>query len=84
MKGCILASDSNFIYPAGFDMKKDKYGDLRTTGDASENGLLKFWQPLKRIEEVRAEHVIAKDSEGNELKMPFNSTNKYAFSIRNV
>jgi sodium/potassium-transporting ATPase subunit alpha len=27
---------------------------------------------------------MAKDVEGNDLKMPFNSTNKYAFSLRKV
>lgn len=51
-----MASDSNFIYPNNFNPKVDKYGDLRTTGDASENGLLKFWQPIKRIEDIRAEN----------------------------
>ena len=27
---------------------------------------------------------MAKDPEGNDLKMPFNSVNKYAFSLRKV
>ena len=27
---------------------------------------------------------MVKDAEGNDLKMPFNSTNKYAFSLRKV
>lgn len=42
----MLSSDSNFIYPDKFDPKVDKYGDLRTNGDASESGILKFLQPI--------------------------------------
>ena len=57
------------------------YLDMPTTGDASESGLIKFFQPISDITKMRAQFPIIKDYEGKECRMPFNSTNKYAFSI---
>jgi len=51
---CILSSDSSFIYPANHNPSETPYFHLKTTGDASEAGLLKFWQPIKKLEEIRS------------------------------
>ncbi len=49
-----MSSESSFIYPVNYDGEKIKFSELKTNGDASENGLLKFWSPIKRVEEIRA------------------------------
>ena len=55
--------------------------DMPTTGDASESGLIKFFQPISDIKKTREQFPVVKDFEGKDCRLPFNSTNKYAFSI---
>ncbi|KAM3146830.1 hypothetical protein pb186bvf_000984 [Paramecium bursaria] len=55
--------------------------DKPTIGDASESALIKFIQPIQDVLQVRGEKKIALDNFGRQAKMPFNSTNKYAFII---
>lgn len=57
------------------------YLDMPTTGDASETGLIKFFQPIEDIEKIRARYPLAIDAKGNQCRIPFNSTNKYAYSV---
>lgn len=57
------------------------YLDTPTTGDASESGLIKFFQPIEDILAIRKRYEVVKDNEDKEIRMPFNSTFKYAFSI---
>lgn len=57
------------------------YLDMPTTGDASESALIKFFQPINDILETRKQFPCTVDREGRESRMPFNSANKYAFSI---
>lgn len=52
-----------------------------TIGDASESALIKFMQPIEDVIYTRSQKALAKDCDGKEAKMPFNSTNKYAFII---
>ena len=56
------------------------YLDMPTTGDASESGLIKFFQPISDITKTREQFPVFID-DGKEARLPFNSTNKYAFSI---
>ena len=62
-------------------LKNMLYIDMPTTGDASESGLIKFFQPISDIKKTRDQFPVAKDFEGKDCRLPFNSTNKYAFSI---
>lgn len=62
-------------------LKSMLYLDMPTTGDASESGLIKFFQPISDIKKMREQFPVAKDYEGKDCRLPFNSTNKYAFSI---
>ncbi|CAD8185836.1 unnamed protein product [Paramecium octaurelia] len=52
-----------------------------TIGDASETALIKFFQPINDIIQTRQSRQVARDNEHKMAKMPFNSTNKYAFII---
>ena len=54
---------------------------MPTTGDASETALIKFYQPISDIQKTRSMFPCAVDREGQECRLLFNSTNKYAFSI---
>lgn len=57
------------------------YLDMPTTGDASETALIKFYQPILDIQNTRSMIPCALDKEGQECRLLFNSTNKYAYSI---
>lgn len=52
-----------------------------TSGDASESALIKFFEPIEHIEDIRNRYQVAQDPEGKPAKLAFNSTNKYAFLI---
>jgi sodium/potassium-transporting ATPase subunit alpha len=49
-------------------------------GNPSEGALIKFFQPVKDIEELRTQTPVVK-REGKNIEIPFNSTNKYAVCI---
>ena len=57
------------------------YLDMPTNGDASESGLIKFFQPIEDVQTIREMFPVVRDHEDKECRLPFNSTNKYAFSI---
>ena len=63
------------------ELKTKLWIDMPTTGDASETGLIKFFQPISDVAKTRAQFEVIRDFEGKECRLPFNSTNKYAFSI---
>ena len=55
--------------------------DKPALGDASETGLIKFFQPIEDIIKTRERHRTLTMKDGSETKMPFNSTNKFAINI---
>jgi len=57
-----------------------KIQERPTVGDASESGLIKFFEPIETIGEVRKEQPIA-DCNGVKAEIPFTSANKYKLSI---
>lgn len=57
------------------------YLDMPTQGDASESGLIKFFQPIEDIEDIRAKYPVVRDQDNRECRMPFDSAKKYAFSV---
>jgi sodium/potassium-transporting ATPase subunit alpha len=63
------------------NLSKVPWLERPTTGDASETALIKFLQPIEDILEIRKRYKVVKDNEGKLARMPFNSTNKYAFNI---
>eukprot|EP00359_Climacostomum_virens_P000955 CAMPEP_0204898890 /NCGR_PEP_ID=MMETSP1397-20131031/1538_1 /ASSEMBLY_ACC=CAM_ASM_000891 /TAXON_ID=49980 /ORGANISM="Climacostomum Climacostomum virens, Strain Stock W-24" /LENGTH=1138 /DNA_ID=CAMNT_0052066777 /DNA_START=88 /DNA_END=3504 /DNA_ORIENTATION=+ len=52
-----------------------------TNGDASETGLIKFFDSIRNIEELREAQPQRKQN-NIETEIPFNSTNKFALIIR--
>lgn len=57
------------------------YLDMPTTGDASESGLIKFFQPISDITKTRDQYPCVRDATGTECRLPFDSVNKYAYSV---
>lgn len=57
------------------------YLDMPTTGDASESGLIKFFQPLGDINEIRSQYPLARGDRDKEVRFPFNSAFKFAYSV---
>jgi sodium/potassium-transporting ATPase subunit alpha len=57
-----------------------KIGDRPTVGDASESGIVKFFEPVTPIRELRAKQPVAVHN-AQKAEIPFNSTNKYRLSI---
>jgi sodium/potassium-transporting ATPase subunit alpha len=54
---------------------------MPTTGDASESGLIKFFQPLGDIMDIREQFPVARGEKDKEVRFPFNSTFKFAYSV---
>jgi sodium/potassium-transporting ATPase subunit alpha len=61
--------------------RKKPYKHRSTVGDASESGLIKFFQPIKDISQTRLENPIIQSEKGNKIEIPFNSTIKFQLSI---
>ena len=57
------------------------YLEMPTTGDASESGLIKFFQPLGDIQEIRSQFPIARGDKDKQVRFPFNSAFKFAYSV---
>jgi sodium/potassium-transporting ATPase subunit alpha len=71
---------------AVFEVAKEDYAntvwlDAPVKGDASETALVKFFQPIEDIELTRSNNKVVINKDNNPVKMPFNSTNKYALTI---
>jgi sodium/potassium-transporting ATPase subunit alpha len=43
-------------------LKNMKYLDMPTTGDASESGLIKFFQPIEDINAIRDRYPVVRDN----------------------
>jgi sodium/potassium-transporting ATPase subunit alpha len=52
-----------------------------TVGDASESGIIKFFEPIAEIRGTREKQPVAIGHANHALEIPFNSTIKYRLSI---
>jgi sodium/potassium-transporting ATPase subunit alpha len=60
---------------------KKKYTNVwPTVGDASETGLIKFFQIIEDIETTRKNQPVLKYN-GNRVEIPFNSSHKFALTV---
>ena len=57
------------------------YYEREVIGDASETALVKFFQPIRDILELRETVSLGKRFDGSESKIVFNSAYKYAMQI---
>ncbi len=63
------------------ELNKKLYLERPSIGDASETALIKFFQPIKDIEEMRAHNPIREMKDHSMAKIPFNSSWKYSLTI---
>lgn len=50
-------------------------------GDASETGIVKFFQPFEDILKIRARHNLGTQKNGSPAVVPFNSAHKFALKV---
>ena len=55
--------------------------DKPTIGDASETGIIKFFQPIEDILEVRKRFPVGSQKDGATAQVPFNSAHKFALKV---
>ena len=65
-------------------LKETPFYDRNVIGDASETALVKFFQPLMDIREMRNNHNTATQFDNSPGIIPFNSSYKYALHVKEV
>ena len=65
-------------------LKTLPYYDREVIGDASETALIKFFQPIEDIKEVRSKYHLASQSDNSPASIPFNSSYKFALMCYKV
>lgn len=65
-------------------MKTIPYYDRAVIGDASETALVKFFQPIQDIVELRQTYQTATQFDDSPAIIPFNSSYKYALHIKEI
>lgn len=63
-------------------LKNMPYSDRAVIGDASETALVKFYQPIRDIVEMRKAYPTASQFDNTPGIVPFNSSYKYALHIK--
>jgi sodium/potassium-transporting ATPase subunit alpha len=64
------------------EFAKIPFYERPTVGDATESAIIKFFQAIEDIRELRKKHPIVKNpDDGNDAKLPFNSTNKFTLRV---
>jgi len=64
------------------EYKNMPYWQRATTTDASETALIKFFQPIKDIENLRMLYPTAKNEDGSDAEVKFNSKHKFSAIVR--
>ena len=77
----MLSSDAKFDLQKEKDASNVDYKKCPAMGDATETGIIRFYQYIEDIEETRRKFKIAKGADGQDARMPFNSTVKFALTI---
>ncbi|KAL4511036.1 hypothetical protein ABPG73_008114 [Tetrahymena malaccensis] len=77
----ILSSEAKFDFSQLKDKNNIDYLKCRVNGDATETGLIRFFQYIEDIQKIRDQYRIPENKEKNLARMPFNSTEKYALTI---
>ncbi|EAR87207.2 Na,H/K antiporter P-type ATPase, alpha subunit family protein (macronuclear) [Tetrahymena thermophila SB210] len=77
----ILSSEAKFDISQIEDKKNIDYFKCLVNGDATETGLIRFFQSIEDIQKTRDKYRIAENKEKNLTRMPFNSTEKFALTI---
>ncbi|KAL4461657.1 hypothetical protein ABPG72_007592 [Tetrahymena utriculariae] len=77
----ILSSEAKFDISQLEDKQNIDYLKCHVNGDATETGLVRFFQSIEDIQVTRDQYKIPENSEKTLARMPFNSTEKFALTI---
>ncbi|KAL4472719.1 hypothetical protein ABPG74_018668 [Tetrahymena malaccensis] len=77
----ILSSDAKFDISQLQDKQNIDYLKCQVNGDATETGLVRFFQSIEDIQVTRDKYKIPENQEKTLARMPFNSTKKFALTI---
>ncbi|EAR87213.3 Na,H/K antiporter P-type ATPase alpha subunit family protein (macronuclear) [Tetrahymena thermophila SB210] len=77
----ILSSDAKFDISQLEDKQNIDYLKCHVNGDATETGLVRFFQSIEDINVTRDKYKIPENDEKTLARMPFNSTEKFALTI---
>ncbi|KAL4470479.1 hypothetical protein ABPG74_012090 [Tetrahymena malaccensis] len=80
-KAAIISSEAKFDIQNVKDHTNINWMECPTTGDATETGLIRFYQYIENIDDTRHHFIVPKNKEGADAKMPFNSSFKFALTV---
>ncbi|EAR95129.1 Na,H/K antiporter P-type ATPase alpha subunit family protein (macronuclear) [Tetrahymena thermophila SB210] len=80
-QAAIISSEAKFDTQGVKDQSNINWIDCPTTGDATETGLIRFYQYIESIDKTRSKYVVPKNKDGADAKMPFNSSCKFALTV---
>lgn len=66
----MLSSEAKFDLGDLKEKESVDYTKCRVNGDATETGLIRFFQPIEDIEKTRARYVIPENKESKHLSTP--------------
>ncbi|EGR27496.1 K antiporter P-type alpha subunit family protein, putative [Ichthyophthirius multifiliis] len=77
----ILSSEAQFNIEENINREDIDFSKCPVFGDATETGLLRFYQSIEDVEKTRMKFKFAKTKEGAPARMPFNANDKFALTI---
>ncbi|KAL4510360.1 hypothetical protein ABPG72_008250 [Tetrahymena utriculariae] len=80
-KAAMLSSEARFDTSSVKDQSTVDYIACPVLGDATETGIIRFFQYIEDVNKFRERYQIAKNPDGTFGKMPFNSQVKFALTI---
>ncbi|EAS01865.1 Na,H/K antiporter P-type ATPase alpha subunit family protein (macronuclear) [Tetrahymena thermophila SB210] len=80
-KAAMLSSEARFDTSTIKEKENIDYLTCPVLGDATETGIIRFYQYIEDVNSFRERYRVAKNPDGTQGKMPFNSQVKFALTI---
>ncbi|KAL4494140.1 hypothetical protein ABPG72_016096 [Tetrahymena utriculariae] len=80
-QSAMISSEARFDRSKQQDLNNINYLKCDVIGDATETGLVRFFQYIEDVEETRKKYKVPQNKDKTEAKMPFNSNVKFALTI---
>ncbi|KAL4447136.1 hypothetical protein ABPG74_013988 [Tetrahymena malaccensis] len=80
-QAAMICSEARFDTSSLLDKADIDYLTCPVIGDATETGLIRFYQYISDVNKFRDRFKVVRNSDGTQAKMPFNSSVKFALTI---
>ncbi|KAL4479698.1 hypothetical protein ABPG73_017919 [Tetrahymena malaccensis] len=80
-QAAMICSEARFDTSSLLDKNDIDYLTCPVIGDATETGLIRFYQYISDVNKFRDRFKVVRNSDGTQAKMPFNSSVKFALTI---